>query len=60
MRRSCQKLGTALLRMVASGQNVVKIKLILIQENNRPQDLVVYTDGSVTKHRPTARPRSVH
>ena len=42
-----RKLGKALSRM-ARGKTESKIKL-LIQENGKPQELIVYTDGSVTK-----------
>ena len=41
------KLGKALLRWPA-GKTESEIKL-LIQENSKPQDLIVYTDGSLTK-----------
>ena len=41
------KLGKALLRWPA-GKTESEIKL-LIQENSKPQDLIVHTDGSVTK-----------
>ena len=45
-----RKLGKALRRM-AKGKTESEIKL-LIQENSKPQDLIVYTDGSVTKDQP--------
>ena len=32
-----------------AGETELEIKLILIQENSKSQDLMVYTDGSVTK-----------
>ena len=41
------KLGKALLRWPA-GKTESEIKL-LIQENSKPQDLIVYTDGSLSK-----------
>ena len=43
-----ENLGSKALSRMGSRQNRVKL---LIEENNKTQDLIVYTDGSVTKYR---------
>ena len=48
MRHSCQKNLQNHCREWPAGKTESEIKL-LIQENSKPQDLTVYTDGSVTK-----------
>ena len=48
MRHSCQKKLQNHCREWPAGKTESEIKL-LIQENSKPQDLIVYTDGSVTK-----------
>ena len=47
MRHSCQKICKI---TVENGQQAKQSEIkLLIQENRKPQDLIVYTDGSVTK-----------
>ena len=48
MRHSCQKSWETTVEKWPAGKTESEIKL-LIQENSKPQDLIAYTDGSVTK-----------
>ena len=48
MRHSCQKSWETTVEKWPAGKTESEIKL-LIQENSKPQDLIMYTDGSVTK-----------
>ena len=49
MRHSCQKSWETTVEKWPAGKTESEIKL-LIQENSKPQDLIMYPDGSVTKH----------
>ena len=48
MRHSCKKTWKSTVQNVQQTITESAIKL-LVKENRKPQDLVVYTDGSVTK-----------